>query len=120
MSKGRPAMFESLEPPRGGLAGLRARIERDSGRQARFRRLWTVAAVTLLPVVVVGSMLLAIIQRQQPLPGRFQLARIAAGLESPPSEPMTIAATQSHLVAARRVPAASDDVVFYLVASVEN
>jgi hypothetical protein len=112
-----PGLFDTLEPPRGGLAGLRARIERESGRRKRVRRLW--AAAACLPVILAAVLLLSNVRRQPPMPERFRLARIAAGLEAPPSEPMTIAENRRHLVAAQRMPAASDNVAFYLVASID-
>jgi hypothetical protein len=119
MSHERPKLFETLEPPRGGLAGLRARVERESEARTRASRRWVMATASCLPLVVLGAILLSTIKPQTPMPERFRLARIAAGLETPPSEPMTIAKDQHHLVAAQRIPTVSEDVVFYLVASVE-
>ena len=47
MSDRSETLFETLEPPRGGLAGLRARVERDGRRRLRVRRV-RVALVAML------------------------------------------------------------------------
>ena len=111
--------FEPLEPPRGGLAGLRARIALDDAKRTRSRRRWAMVTAAGIPAVLLVTLFVFSLRPQAPMPERFRLARIVAGLEPPPNEPLTISADRGHLVAAQRVPTPSDDVVFYLVGSIQ-
>ena len=95
-----PELFEPLEPPRGGLARLRGRIERDR-RWARARRAAYGAAAILFLCAA------AWIALGPPAPKSiggagdpFRLARIGLGLAPVPDEPMTIRAKDRHRVAA--------------------
>lgn len=112
-------LFESLEPPRGGRAQLRARIERDARRNAALRR--ARFALGGVAVIVIAALFAMNADRRgnARLP-EFERARVSLGLAEPPTEPFTIAAGQGDRVAARRVELNSDRVIFYLVASVTS
>ena len=111
--------FESLEPPRGGLARLRDRIEQRR-RQARTRR----ASLAAAALLVAGGAGWLLVDRPGPGPTRlagdpFRLARISLGLAAPPAEPLTIRPASRHRAAARRVPLADERVVFYRIETVD-
>lgn len=112
-------LFDTLEPPAGGLAGLRGRIARDTRRRATMRRLQAATAA----MVVVGLVGWAgVAQRRQvtALPAQFDLVRMNLGLLPPPSEVLTIRADQRGNTAVHRVPLPTDEVVFYLVGSISE
>lgn len=112
-------LFDTLEPPAGGLTGLRGRIARDTRRQATMRRLQAATAA----MVVVGLVSWAVVaQRQQvtALTPQFDLVRMSLGLLPPPSEVLTIPEDQRDDTAVRRVPLPTDEVVFYMVGSISD
>ena len=117
MSRGPANPFEPLEPPRGGLAALRSRIEVDSSRRLRRRRRWTLAGATSVPLALLLVALALTLQPQAPLPEGLRWARIAAGLDEAPAEPVTVTGDHEHRVVAQRVPTSSENVVFYRVGS---
>ncbi len=119
MNDPHPKLFETLEPPRGGLARLRSRVERDARGRSRVRRMHAVAATGLL-LAFVGLTVFGPEGKREPLPPEFLLARIQLGLVAPPSEPMTIAGELRGELAAQRVPLATDEVVFYRIASLRR
>lgn len=112
-------LFETLEPPPGGLVGLRERIERDARRRVRLRRVQAVAAATVLVALVSWT---AFSPRGEPdtLPAEFDLVRMSLGLLAPPSETLTIPEDRRSETAVRRVPLPTDEVVFYLVGSIQE
>jgi len=118
MNDRQPKLFESLEPPRGGLAGLRARIARDTRRRVLMRRLQTATAALLVLAVAGLTILDPRGRRESPL--EFRLARMSLGLIPPPSEILTIPEERRHQIAVRRVPLQTDEVLFYLVAPVRE
>jgi hypothetical protein len=120
MNHGPMNPFEPLEPPRGGLAGLRTRIELDDRRRTRRRRRWAMATAASIPAAFLVLMLVFGLQPQAPMPEGIRWARIAAGLDAGPVEPLTITRERNHLIAAQRIPTDSDDVVFYLVGSLQT
>ena len=114
MSELHPNPFETLEPPPGGLAGLRTRIARDAARRRRTRYA-RLAAAACVALFLVG---LVTLRRPEPeLPAEFQLARMQLGLVAQPTEVLTIPEGQRHKLAAARVPLDTDRVVFYMVGS---
>ena len=58
--------------------------------------------------------------QQDTLPAEFDLVRMHLGLLDVPSEPLTIPAEQRIHTAVRRVPLATDQVVFYRVGSIQD
>ena len=112
-------VLSTLESPPGGLAGLRARIARDARRRVAVRRL-QVAAVATLVVALVTWAGVGWRGQQDTLPAEFDLVRMHLGLLDVPSEPLTIPAEQRIHTAVRRVPLATDQVVFYLVGSIQD
>jgi hypothetical protein len=112
--------FELLEPPRGGLALLRARIERDSRRRFRLRWMSAIAATAGVLVLIVVITRLETRPAQPPKPDPFLLARVQLGLTPAPEEPVTVPAEYRHRTAVRRMAVRSDEVVFYQVASLAD
>ena len=109
-------LFDVLEPPRGGLAGLRARLEREGRRRARARRMrWAVAGCVALLVLVAVSPWLRSTSAVDPLAAELQLARMRLGIERAPTEPVTIPVAERHRVAAQRIPLSTDLVVLYRI-----
>ena len=108
-------LFETLDPPAGGLPKLRERIESDARWRKRGRPALGVSA-GLLVVVLVGWVV-SIPSEEQNIPPEFDLVRIHLGQLPAPSETLTM--SDSGQTAVRRVPLETDDVVFYLVDSVE-
>ena len=110
--------FQRLDPPPGGLAGLRVRLARERFRERRYRLvggavgLCTTAAVAiwialpLAPAIAPGPNLFDAIEHP---------ALVHLGLEASPIEPVT--ALGGDRIALRRMPTGRDDVVFYLVGS---
>ncbi len=111
-------LFERLEPPPGGLQRLRARIERRARHHACLERLGYASAFALLlfltAAVIVGPRRL---KSEPPLPA-FDQARLRLGMSSSPVEAMTIPASERTVLGAQRVPLQTNEVLFYLVASV--
>jgi len=118
MNERRERLFDVLEPPPGGLAGLRARIERDGRRRARSRRVQLLAAATLVAVLA-GWSVFAPRGGGEQLPTQFDFARMSVGQLPWPSETLTVPEDRRDEIAVRRVSLPTDEVVFYLVASVE-
>jgi hypothetical protein len=123
---GVPNPFETLQPPRGGLAALRGRLEADGRGRARARRMRFAAAAAC--VAFLGIMLTWMATRTRDgrpragLDGEgdpFRMVRLEVGLAAPPEEPLTIPPGQRHRLAAHRVPVESERVVFYRVASLD-
>ena len=108
-------LFESLDPPRGGLAALRTRIERDRRGRVRALNLQAIAAVVLVLAVASWSVF-APRGPVEPLPS-FDLARIGLGLAPKPPEAVTVPDGRRHELAVQRVPLGTDSVVFYRIAS---
>ncbi len=117
MTTKRNGLFETLDPPPGGLPKLRERIEGDARWRKRGRPALGVSA-GLLVVVLVGWVV-SILPEEQDIPTEFDLVRIHLGQLPAPSEALTISDPHSGQTAVRRVPLETDDVVFYLVDSVE-
>ena len=111
-------MFETLDPPPEGLAGLRERIERDGRRRTRGRLVPTVAAGVLLIVLV--SWVVVAPPQAPDIPTELDLVRIQLGQLPAPSEAVTIPDDRRGQVAVRRVPLPTDEVVFYLVGSIQE
>lgn len=118
-------LFEELEPPPGGLASLRARIETDHRRQRRLRVVMA-TAVTIVGLVVgvfylqpptptatMGAPTIDLIAGAQNDPGL-----IALGLAPLPSETVTVRSPDGRRAATQHVPTTNDDVVFYLFGTV--
>lgn len=120
MSDGHGKLFESLEPPRGGLEGLKARIERRSRRSASFERLGYASAIVLLLLLTAAMIIGPRGLRPEPPLAAFEQARLRLGMSSSPVEALTIPASERASVGARRVALPTDDVLFYLVASIED
>ena len=110
----RPDVFPVLEPPPGGLARLRDRLERERGRR---RRLWA-------PVLVACAASLALVLLVRfphrveptaiflsPVSGDVHPALIALGLAAPPREGAELRDGR----ALRRVPVDAKGVTVYLV-----
>ncbi len=113
------ALFETLEPPRGGLVGLRARIERDARRRRLQRRLGSTAVATVL-LVVIGWSALGPRREVVAASPELDLVRMQLGLLAAPAEPLTLPAGQHRDTAVRRVPLPTDEVIFYMVGSIHE
>lgn len=122
-------LFERIDPPRDGLARLRARLDAEEGRNRRRGRLVGLAAAAACAACVAGVAV-------SPL-GPYQLtflseapsgpvvagrdlrsvqhpALVALGVQ--PLSETSVSVAQDEF--ARQVPVAGDDVIYYVVASV--
>lgn len=110
-------LFDLLEPPAGGLAGLRERIGRHRRRRVRA---WRLTAATAGAAVILLAVLLspAFDRGRAPVldPGSDLLA-VRLGLAEPPAETVTVPPAYRRDFAVRRVPTTDDRVAFYLVGS---
>lgn len=114
----RPNPFETLEPPPGGLARLRSRIERDRRR----RRLALGLQGAVAGAVVVGLLAWVTGIPRSPAPPMPELepARLALGLSPTPAEVVSISPARRHEMAAVRVAVPTQRVVIYRVASLRD
>lgn len=119
MTSGHERLFETLEPPAGGLEGLRSRLARDT-RRRRIRTRALAGTATLAVVAVATWATLASRSGADDLPPEFALARMHLGLMPLPSEPVTIPDERRGDTAIHRVPLPTDDVIFYLVATTRD
>ena len=123
MKLGLQQMFERVDPPSGGLATLRARLDAEE-RRTRSARWWLAgAAVAAIATVAVlfgpGLVTSSQVATFASLPGAREMgpALIAVGLAPPASEPVSVPSSARNATAVQRVPLATDDVVFYWVAT---
>ena len=110
-------LFRTLDPPAGGLAKLRGRIRGKGHRLTRVPLAPTVSAA-VLTLAVVGWVVFAPVEEPD-LPPELDLLRMQLGQLPLPSEAVTVPNTPRGQIAVRRVPLESDEVVFYLVDSVQ-
>jgi hypothetical protein len=107
--------FETLEPPLGGVAGLRRRLQREPRRRRRRATalaLAVAAAVVVLLLVVRGR----VARFHGPPVADFDPALVSLGLQNVPAEPATIPPDMRQRMALQRVPLKTDGVIFYYVA----
>ncbi len=114
-------LFATLDPPSGGPARLRLRMDREKRRSARLRRLRSAAVVSVLGgVLVIGRIPLGPGAAPDPLPAELDLVRMGLGQLAPPVEPLTLPKAARVSTAVRRVPLPTDQVVFYLMGSMQD
>jgi len=114
-------LFAILEPPPDGPARLRSRMDREKRRSARSRRLRSAAVVGVLGgVLIIGGIALGPGVATDPLPAEFDLVRMALGQIAPPIEPVTLPDVARVSTAVLRVPLPTDEVVFYLIGSIQD
>lgn len=114
-------LFAILEPPPDGPARLRSRMDREKRRSARRRRLRSAAVVGVLGgVLIIGGIALGPGVATDPLPAEFDLVRMALGQIAPPIEPVTLPDVARVSTAVLRVPLPTDEVVFYLIGSIQD
>lgn len=117
-------VFDTLEPPRGGLAGLREKIEED--RRSRSRRRFAGASA----VVVAAAVALVVVlgHRSAPEPGAMLADRwsrssdpafIELGLIDATPDGVHVAPGAASSTAIRRVSSDSDEILYYRIASLE-
>jgi hypothetical protein len=111
-------LFEPLEPPRGGFEGLRARIERHSRRRASYEQLGYASATALLLFLIAATIIGPRGLRPEPRLPEFDQARVRLGMSSSPAEALTIPVSERATLGAQRIQLPTDDVLFYLVASI--
>jgi hypothetical protein len=116
MSDSRELLLDPLEPPPGGLAGLRRRIAGRERRRAAARS--TLPALAIVAVAGCAAILAWLGSPPRPLaaPVLDDLGSIALGIAAPPVEPVTVPAARRNDTAVLRVPTRDDRVVLYLVA----
>ena len=110
--------FEELVPPTGGVERLRARIARVERARVRRRRVTGMLVAAPLFAAVVYIALGPAGTATSPLV-EFSPTRIGLGLDSVPSEPVTLAPGSRGSAAIQRVSLGTDAVLLYLVGSVE-
>jgi hypothetical protein len=101
-------LFEPLDPPGGGLEGLRKKMAREPAR-----RLQLAAAFMLLAATLGLATQLPFGGRELRLP-ELEQARMRLGMSSQPSEPFTIPEGDRSMAAASRISSADENVLFYL------
>lgn len=128
MKLGRRQVFEQVDPPAGGLARLRARLDVEQGR-ARRAGFWVAASTVALTAIAVAGAALAprlglpaedtTGSPVDSLPGTGQMGPALASLGLAPvaAEPVSVPSAERGATAVERVPLPTDDVVFYLVAT---
>jgi hypothetical protein len=104
-------LFVALDPPGGGLEGLRQKMAREPAR-----RLQLAAAFMLLAATLGLATKLPFGGRELRLPV-FEQARMRLGMSSHPSEPLKIPEEERSRAAARRISSVDEKVLFYLVGS---
>jgi hypothetical protein len=114
-------LFDQLDPPPGGVAGLRRRLRNEPRRRRRH-----VATAALGGALVVGGLSVTL-YRQLAQPDQVQArladfdpALVALGLQDAPSEPAAIPPEMRHRMALERVPLDTERVVFYFVSSLPD
>ncbi len=112
MSDGSDSLFDDLQPPRGGLLGLRVRLERAERRAARLRLARVATAGAALAAV-----LLMLVPGNPPKPRQLDVGpgAVRLGLREAPLEPVSVIGAQGADHAVQRVPLPIDRVVLYLV-----
>jgi hypothetical protein len=115
----REEVFERLTPPKGGLADLRARIERGP--------IFFGMRVSLVAMFATAAVVMAILFSRKPAPNLVEQARarddgamVALGLVAAPHETVQISAQDRGTTALVRVPTERSDVAFYWVASTRS
>jgi hypothetical protein len=115
-------LFPTIEPPAGGIRGLRVRLERDRRRRARARLAGAALAGTALALVV-G---LLVTPAPPPAPALDRVddsaipALVSLGLRPAPSEPAEIPPQQRNRMALLRVPTKDPRVIFYRLVALED
>ncbi len=125
-------IFERLEPPPGGLSGLRAKISAGrTGQQNRYRT-WaavSASAIAILVVVLVSPLgpyrLTVLDSYEQPSPafalkGDEHPGLVTLGLRPNPEQPVSIPQRSRTQLAVQKVPLDTDEVLFYFVGSTER
>lgn len=118
-------LFRELEPPPGGLAQLRARIEADERQHARWR--WALVAVAILAIIG-AAIAIPLALRQPALPEAAQQAAAPLpspahpagehlGLSTPQAEPAVVIPQPGRSAALKQIEVSHPDVVLYLHAS---
>ena len=116
MKPEREDLFPPLDPPPGGAALLRSRLEREDARR---RRLPVVALgmASAAAVLLVALSVTLRIGASSPWSADDDPSLIRLGLAAAPSEPVEIPRSERGMMAATRVDVDDPKVVFYLVAS---
>ena len=110
--------FQSLEPPAGGLAALRARLARE--QQVGRRRLWgpLTSLAAAAAVVALGLSWQAARRPSRLLDDRAMAEHypglVALGVAGPPAEPVTALDAEGRPLRLRRLPVSRTEVVIYL------
>lgn len=110
--------LETLEPPRGGLAKLRRRLDRRVRRERIARHSLAFGGVAAaLVVFAVFAVTGPIFERPvgSPLPIGDELIAMQFGFVAAPTEPVSIGAAHRETTAVLRIPTDDERVVLYLV-----
>jgi len=104
-----------LEPPPGGVDGLRRRLARHARRRKATRR--ASAGLVAVLVLAVGALTLREHRSRRPLPewATSDLLAVELGLVRAPTEPVSVPPEARGRVAVRRVPTGDARVALYLV-----
>jgi hypothetical protein len=116
MNAPRDNLFETLDPPPGGLTRLRARLASERRRRVRAGFAGAVLAAGGAAALAVG-VALGPAQPAAPWP-EFSPLRIRLGLAPPPSEPLSLPPEAQSTVALVRVPSSTERVALYWVGSI--
>jgi hypothetical protein len=99
-------VFRELDPPPGGLAALRARIDARS-RRGRW--------IALPALATAAAIVFAVVSRPAPAPLPWDPTLQSLGLEAPPAEPVTLPDSRRGDTALMRVETGTPGVTFYRV-----
>jgi hypothetical protein len=111
------ALFEVLEPPPGGLARLRARIEAHERSMRRTGLLFGAAGLAAALLLITVLLLAPPAHRALLHGAEGDLLAIRLGLAAAPEEPVTIPPALRGSYAASRVPTSDDRVTYYRIGS---
>ncbi|MDA1093541.1 MAG: hypothetical protein O3A25_09785 [Acidobacteria bacterium] len=112
-------VLDPLSPPSNGVARLRTRIARDAVARRRGRRVQAALGALLLTAAAGWATL-----GRGPNPAasspELDLVRMSLGQIAAPTEPLTLSAASRLTAAVHRVPLPTDQVVFYLLGSIQD
>lgn len=114
------SLLETLDPPAGGLAKLRRRLDRRNRRRVVVQRSLAFAGAAAVVVVLAVAIPLVGSSSRAPLPIGDELVAMQLGIVASPTEAASVPTAERTKTALLRVPTDDDRVVLYLVGSMSG